>query len=460
MNGNRFRFAVIALAWLLALLTARQSVIAENPSVGPSAPNQVLDDKGFVRGTIPPIEVACDGHLSAVKSGVKFDVYFDNGPKTNAAIYVINTGRKQLVLTPKHHKAILEGLIRRKFTVIVADFKDKKLEGLELEKYVVQLTADAREAADGVLTPKSGVIPSQAKSKTDTFANDYFTLMPGFTVERDVNWFRYGDIPTAFRQEIARQLDKPFNEGDAEKSNSYDIIYPVYGPAVAVLTNYASDEKGRESYYPLETKYLVQAFAMKNMAIVHQQYFNDPVGGYPKGYSYYGEQFGVCFIRHLKGNATRYHLDPQRICCFGHSKGSEVPGMLVNKLRAKPPFLYGKADFKKISLGEMDKTIRSRYENQSTEIACAILGAGVANNEMRSDKMLPWENEPAKNISPFFIFADHGELMRQRTREIVTKAKAHGVIVETAELNSHTWPYADAFDRASVFVDRILQLDY
>ncbi len=42
-----------------------------------------------------------------------FDVYFDKGLKTNAAIYVINTGRKQLVLTPKHHQAILEDLIRR-----------------------------------------------------------------------------------------------------------------------------------------------------------------------------------------------------------------------------------------------------------------------------------------------------------------------------------------------------------
>ncbi len=51
--------------------------------------------------------------------------------------------------------------------------------------------------------------------------------------------------------------------------------------------------------------------------------------------------------------------------------------------------------------------------------------------------MLPWDNEPAKNISPFFLFADHGELMRERTREVVAKAKAHDVVAEMAELN-HT----------------------
>jgi hypothetical protein len=96
----------------------------------------------------------------------------------------------------------------------------------------------------------------------------------------------------------------------------------------------------------------------------------------------------------------------------------------------------------------------------STEIACAILGAGVANNEMLSNKMLPWDDEPAKNISPFFIFADHRELMRKRTRDLVAKARAHGVTVEAAELNSHTWPFADAYDRASAFADRVLRLDY
>lgn len=460
MNGNRLTFAAIALAGLLSLLAARPSVGGKEVAAGPSTQAPSPDAPCFSRGVIPPIDVASDGHVSTVKNGVRFDVYFDKGPKTNAAIYAINTGRKQLVLTPRQHKAILEDLIRRRFTVIVADFRDKKLVGADLEKYVVQLTADAREAADGVLRPPLAPRVPPATSRTDTFANDYFTLMPGFTVERDVAWFHYGDIPAAFRQEIARQLDKPFSEADADKANTYDIIHPVYGPSVGVLTNYGSDEKGREEYYPLQTRYLVQAFALKNLAIVHQQYFNDPVGGYPKGYSYYGDQFAVCFLRHLKGNAARYHLDPQKICCFGHSKGSEVPGMLVNKLRATPPYRYGKADFKKISLGEPDKTLRSPYSSLSTEIACAILGAGVANNEMRSDKMMPWDNEPARNISPFFIYADHGELMRARTRELAAKARAHGVIVETAELSSHTWPVGDAYDRASAFADRILRLDY
>jgi hypothetical protein len=463
MNSNRWQSVGMTLAGILSLLAAGPAECGEDAPAGPAAQTPLSEAPRFSREAIPPIEVASEGHVSSAKNGVKFEVYFDRGRKTSAAIYAINTGRKQLVLTPRHHKAILEDLVRRKFTVIVADFSDKKLTGLELEKYVVQLTADAREAADGVLPPTGSRRPPQAPpatSKTDTFAGDYFTLMPGFTVERDVTWFRYGDIPAAFRREIARQLDKPFNEADASKVNTYDIIYPVYGPAVGVLTNYGSNEKGREDYLALENRYLVQAFALKNLAIVHQQYFNDPVGGYPKGYGYYGDQFAACFIRHLKGNAARYHLDPQKICCFGHSKGSEVPGMLVNRLRATPRFLYGKADFKKLNLSETDRTLRCPHANLSTEIACAILGAGVANNEMRSDKMLPWDNEPARNISPFFIFADHRELTRERTREVVARAKANGVLVETTELNSHTWPFGDAYDRASAFADRILQLDY
>lgn len=448
MSGDYFRLAIIACVGLLSVLETSLTVLGD-------------DAAAFSRELIPPIHVASDGHVSAVKNGVKFDVYFDSGPKTNAAIYAINTGRKQLVLTPRQHQAILEELIHRKFTVIIADFRDKPLKGLELEKYVVQLTADAREAADGVLQRRATSAPrnAMATSKTDTFANDYFTLMPGFTVERDVTWFRYGDIPAEFRQEIARRFNKPFNPTDADKTNTYDIIYPVYGPSVGVLTNYGSDEKGRENYYPLENKYLVQAFALKNLAIVHQQYFNDPVGGYPQGYGFYGDQFAVAFMRHLKGNAAKYHLDPSKICCFGHSKGSELPGMLINRLRTMPQFLHGKADFKQIRLEERDRTIRTPYDNLSTEIACAILGAGVANNELRSDKMLPWTNAPTKNISPFFIFADHVELMRERTKELVAKAKAHGVIVESAELNSHTWPHGDAYDRASAFADRFLQLD-
>lgn len=420
----------------------------------------------FTLGEIPPLAVASDEHLAVTKNGVKFDVFFNKGPKTNAAIYAINTGRKQLVLTPEKHQAILEDLVRRKFTVIVADFKDKQLKGLELEHYVVQLTEDAREAADGTRVPAAQRrLPQaprgpKAPSRTETVANDYFTLMPGFTVERDVAWFRYADIPEPLRQEIARQLDKPFRQEDAHQTNTYDIIYPVYGPSVGVLTNYGSDEKGREDYYPLENSYLVMAFAFKNLAIVHQQYFNDPAGGYPKGYGYYGDQFAVAFLRHLKGNAARYHLDTAKICCFGHSKGSEVPGMLVNKLRANPSYWHAKADWKKVGLSEPDKTIPSPYSQLSTEIACAILGAGVANSELANDKMMPWDNEPAKNIAPFFLYADHRETTRQATIKAVAKARASGVLVDTAEMNAHTWPIGPVYDRASEFADGILKPEY
>lgn len=457
---------VAAVLAAMLLLSSGDAIAAETPPVTDARSARAEEHLEFTLGEIPPLRITSDEHLTVVKNGVRFDVFYDRGLKTNAAIYAVNTGRKQLVLTPEKHRAILEDLVRRKFTVIVADFKEKRLPGLELERYVVQLTEDARAAADGMLSPTAlRRLPPAARvpktsSRTETAANDYFTLMPGFTVERDVVWFRYGDLPEPFRKEIARQLEKPFNPADGEVTNAYDVIYPAYGPSVGMLTNYASDEKGREDYYPRETAYLVQAFAFKNLAIVHQQYFNDPVGGYHKGYDYYGDQFAVGFIRHLKGRAERYHIDPQKICCFGHSKGSELPGMLVNKLRTAPKYLYGKADFKKTNLTDTDKTLRSPFGNRSTEITCAILGAGIANNEMRSDKMLPWDDEPAKNISPFFLFADHGELMRERTRELVAKARAHGVIVESAELNSHTWPFGPAYDRASAFADRMLRPEY
>lgn len=419
----------------------------------------------FSKGSIPPIPVMSDEHIASMTNGVHFDVYYNHGIKSNVAIYAINTGRKQLVLSPDKHKAILDDLVRRKFTVIVADFKDKQLKGIELEKYVVQLTADARAMADGVLHPSSiirpALVPRQATvSKTETYSNNYFTLMPGFTVERDVTWFRYGDIPAPFRQEIARQLGKPSSEAAAGTVNTYDIIYPVYGSAVGVLAHYGSDEKGHQDYYPLETMYLVMAFAFKNLAIVHQQYFNDPVGGYHKGYDYYGDQFSLAFIRHLKGQAEKYHLDQQKICGFGCSKGSEVPGMLLNKLRAAPQYRHVKASFKKTALSEKEMTIPSPYADLPTEIACAILGAGIANSDLGNDHLMPWDNEPAKHISPFFLYADHRADTRKATINTVAKARAKGVVVETAELSSHTWPFGEAYDQASAFADRFLQPNY
>lgn len=463
MHGGS-KWTAAMLAGLLTVWPGPPSKGGEEPPAAPTAqahPAQAPSHESaeYSYETIPSIAVASEGRLSVVKNGVKMDVYFGEGPHANVAIYAVNTGRKQLVLTPERHKAILEDLLRRKFTVVVADFKAKKLAGVELEKYVVQLTADAREAADGVRVRRGSPRPP-AKSRTDTYTDDYFTLMPGFTVERDVAWFRYDDVPEAFRREIARRHDKPFDVADGRTVNTYDVVHPVYGPPVGVLTNYGSNEKGREEYYPVENRFLVQAFALKNLAVVHQQYFNDPVGGYRKAYEYYGDQFAASFIRSLKGDAARLHIDPKRICCFGHSKGSETPGMLVNRRRAEPRFLYGKVDYLKSGLGLADKTLRTSHGDQTTEIACAILGAGVANNEMRSSRMLPWDDEPSRNISPFFLFADQGALMRTRSRELVAQARAHGVDVESAELDAHTWPYGEAYDRASAFADRILGVDY
>lgn len=457
------RFASLVAS--LVLLCGAPSVavpLPENPT--PSALSE--ESPQFTFAEIPPIHPACDEHIQSEKNGVRFDVFYNKGPKYNAVIYAINTGRKQLVLTPQKHRAILENLLNRQFTVIVADFKKKQLHGLELEHYVVQLTEDARQAADGILSPSALLRPPlapavpKAPSRTETLGNDYFTLMPGFTVERDVAWFRYAEVPEPLRKEIARQFDKPFREEHNDKTNTYDIIYPAYGPSVGVLTNYASSENARQDYYPLESMHLVMSFAFKNLAVVHQQYFNDPIGGYHKGYDFYGDQFATCFIRHLKGNASRYHIDPEKICCFGHSKGSEIPGMLLNKRRAAVPYSHHKADFRKTSLSNSDKILPTPYAHLSTEIACAILGAGIANSELSSHKMFPWDNEPSKNISPFFLYADHRTSTRQATTTAVEKAKANGVLVDTAELDAHTWPFGPAYDRVSEFADKILKPVY
>jgi hypothetical protein len=454
------RTVCLALAWFGLPLDA------QTPAGKASQAKEPDGGLEFTLGEIPPVSIACEGHVSTTKNGVKFDVFFDNGRKSNAVIYAINTGRKQLVLTPDKHKAILEDLIRRKFTVIVADFRDKKLPGIELEKYTVRLTEDARAAADGILHPSALLRPplatkdAAAVSKTDTFANDYFTLMPGFTVRRDVAWFHYSDIPEPLRKEIATQLGKPFSAADGGKANTYDLIYPAHGPAVGVLTHYCSSENEREDYYPTEKTYLVMAFAFKNLAVIHQQYFNDPVGGYPKGYGYYGDQFAASFIRHVKGNAASYHIDPRKICAFGHSKGSEVPGMLVNRLRGTPPYFDAKVNFKKVNLMEKDRTIPSPFSGLPTDITCAIFGAGIANQEMHNDKAQPWNNHPATNLSPFFIYADHRADTRLNTRKVVAKAEANGVAVETVEQESHTWPIGSAYDKASAFADRMLDLHY
>lgn len=468
MPGALLRTAFL-LAWSALPVLCQTGPLSVSADIPPKKdiPSAVTGEHpAFTHGQIAPIILTSDGHIATSKHGVKFDVFFNKGPKHSAAIYAINTGRKQLVLSPEKHRAILEDLLRRQFTVIVADFKDKPLKGLELEHYIVQLTEDAREAADGTLNLSSLLRPPlvprapRAPSRTDTAANDYFTLMPGFTVERDVCWFRYEEVPEPLRRMIAHQLNKPFRPEDGEKTNRYDIIYPAYGPAVGVLTNYASSENERQEFYPLESMSLVMAFAFKNLAIVHQQYFNDPTGGYHKGYDYYGDQFATCFIRHLKGNAARYRIDPEKICCFGHSKGSEIPGMLLNKLRSAAPYTHAKADFKRTGLGPQDKIIPTPHAQLNTEIACAILGAGIANAELSNDKMMPWDNDPAKNISPFFLYADHREGTRQSTIRAVTKAREHGLLVDTVELDGHTWPFGPAYDRASEFADKILRPEY
>jgi hypothetical protein len=420
----------------------------------------------FTLGIIPKLHVTSHQHFSESRHDVHFDVFFNDGPKHNVAIYTINTGRKQLVLTPELHRSLLENLIQKHFTVVVADFKDKQLLGMALEHYVVQLTEDVREVIGGRLRPSALIRPSVLPKNsardggTGTEANDYFTLMPGFTVQRDIAWFRHEDIPAALRDAMARQLQKSARPEDAAKVNTYDIIHPAYGPAVGVLTNYASSENERQDYYPLENMHMVMSFAFKNLSIVHQQYFNDPVGGYHKGYDYYGDQFATNFIRHLKARSERYHIDPTKIACFGHSKGSELPGMLINKRRDFPPFRAAKADFKRTGLTAQQALFPTPHPNTTTDITCAILGAGIANAELAHPKLMPWDDHPQINISPFFLYADHREDTRRNTAKTVAKAKEHGVVVETAEMAAHTWPCGPVYDQASTFVDRHLKPIY
>jgi hypothetical protein len=453
------RFSLVSVPRILASM-----FLAALPWVRGAEPVQRIPQ--FTKRLIPQLKVPSERGFSETKNDIRFDVFYNNGPKRSVAIYAVNTGRKQIDLTPQRHVAILESLVQKQFTVVIADFKDKQLSGSALERYVVQLTDDVRAVIDGALEPSPVTRPplvpraQQSVSRTETHANDYYTLMPGFTVERDIKWFSYNDIPKALRDTMAAQLGKaPWAESEPT-TNTYDIIYPVDGPKVGVLTNYCSSEKGRQNFYATKDMHLVMSFAFKNIAIVHQQYFNDPIGGYHKGYDYYGDQFATAFIRHIKGNATRYQIDPSRIACFGHSKGSELPGMLVNNLRAHSPFKTAKADFKKTELSEVEKTILTPYAEHSTTIACAILGAGIANAELSNPKLMPWDNHPAIHVTPFFLYADHRVDTRKATASTVAKARENGVPVETAEMDAHTWPIGPIYDRASTFAERYLRPEY
>ncbi len=107
--------------------------------------------------------------------------------------------------------------------------------------------------------------------------------MPGFTVERDVTWFRYGDIP---RRSDEKSPDNSTNRSTkrTQTKSTRMTSSTRYGPTVGVLTNYGSNEKGRrENYYPLKDRYLVQAFALKNLAIVSPAVFQTIRWRLPRG---------------------------------------------------------------------------------------------------------------------------------------------------------------------------------
>jgi hypothetical protein len=83
----------LALAWLGmslgALMAAEKSVdaVVANDAQG----GERGGESEFTLGEIPPLSLACQGHVSTTRNGVKFDVFFDNGRKTSAVIYTINT---------------------------------------------------------------------------------------------------------------------------------------------------------------------------------------------------------------------------------------------------------------------------------------------------------------------------------------------------------------------------------
>ena len=91
----KFSLALICLLW--------SGLVSAASGADPKSGSGSAVEPEFSLGVIPALSVVSDGHVSATKNGVKFEVYFANGPKRNAVIYAINTGRKQLVLTPEKH---------------------------------------------------------------------------------------------------------------------------------------------------------------------------------------------------------------------------------------------------------------------------------------------------------------------------------------------------------------------
>ncbi|MFT6573445.1 MAG: hypothetical protein ACJA16_001629 [Akkermansiaceae bacterium] len=203
---------------------------------------------------------------SATIDGVKYDVYYDGSSPMGAVVYCVNTGRKQLALTPSKHLSILNGLISDGYTVVVADFSAKRIDpGIALEKYVVTISENARKAAAKTSTPK----------------NDYFPVMPGFTVKRNVVYFRYSDVPRPLQKLIARQKKKTYTTKHEKLTATMDIIYPKYGPPVPVFGNYGSSSQGRrQDYFATNKRHLVMSFALKNTAISHHHHWLDPYCGY------------------------------------------------------------------------------------------------------------------------------------------------------------------------------------
>ncbi len=132
----------------------------------------------------------------------------------------------------------------------MADFRDKKLTGLDLE--VCGATHRRRARSGGWGFASSEVAAAAGKEYDRHVCQRLLYADAGFTVERDVTWFRYGDIPEAFRREIANNSIN-VHEADANQVNTYDIIYPVYGPTVGVLTITVQMKRGGRTITLLRT---------------------------------------------------------------------------------------------------------------------------------------------------------------------------------------------------------------
>ena len=406
----------------------------------------VSGSETYSTGTIDIDQLTVTSGLtsSVTTDGVLFKVFYNSTRGSDAVIYCINTGGEQLVMSPAKHIGILDDLVQRNFTVVIADFENKSLTGLELERYVYPLSTNAKAATGNV-------------------GSDYFTVMPGFTVKRSYAYFTYSDVPEYIRQEVAASVGFAYHPEYGSQQAYFDLIYPVYGPPVGIISNYGSKLAGsyspttapqglsqaRQDYFPTSTRFAVMAMAFKNLAVGWQTFWTDPHTGYHSGVTHgvewYQKALARRYIRTLKGNKDVWNLDTSKICIYGHSKGGEMPGILFNKLVSSDG-----AEARERQGDRIVSLANEQFPEISAEIKAIAMGPGVGTWWLDSAS---WTNTYAsENYSSILLWNDG---TNRPMYEIQSRAESAGLDAVAFDVGVHQWPFSDTqYALLSEYIDR------